>query len=118
MLFKNSGVPLPNKGVVDDARDLISSRLHDALTVRQILDELGVSRRALELAFRRHLGVSPHQYLLVERLHLARQMLKRNETSSILQICLNSGFTHPSRFAEMYARQFGELPSQTKKGNQ
>ena len=76
--------------------------------MQQVLDELGVSRRALELAFQRHLGVSPHQYLLVERLHLARTMLKRNE-ASILEICLNSGFTHPSRFAEMYARHFRRI---------
>ena len=110
---RTSAAPLPRKGLVDDARDVIAHRLSSSLTVQDLLGELGVSRRALELAFRHHLGVSPYQYLLAERLHAARRMLKRDRRS-VLDICIRCGFNHPSRFAEHYARQFGELPSQTK----
>ena len=33
----------------------------------------------------------------------------------VLNVCLDSGFDHPSRFAEMYARHFGELLLEARK---
>ena len=111
--FKSVGEPLVNGGLVHDATDLISERMHDA-TVKDLLDALGTTRRSLERAFQQHLGVTPYQYILADRLHRARQMLKQNERS-VLDVCLRCGFGHASRFAEKYTRQFGELPSETKK---
>ena len=108
-----TGALLAKKALVDDATDLIASRLSGELTVQELVAELGVSRRVLERAFRQHLGVTPLQYLFAQRLHAARRMLK-DGTDSILEVCLNAGFNHPSRFAETYARHFGELPSHTK----
>jgi len=103
---------VPKAGLVDDARDLISSRLTTSLTVGEIAGDLAVSRRVLERAFRQYLGMTPYQYLIVERLHAARSILKRRE-HTVLETCAASGFQDASRFSGMYARHFGESPSET-----
>ncbi|MGI9470325.1 MAG: helix-turn-helix domain-containing protein [Rubripirellula sp.] len=105
--------PTPEKALLDKAQDLIVSRMDRALTVGEIAEELSVTRRALERAFRHFIGVSPYQYLLLRRLHTARRMLTLGR-EDVLATSLQCGFEHASRFSKMYARQFGELPSQTK----
>lgn len=109
-----AGTQLAKRELVDSAMDLIGQRKSTQLSVQDILNELCVSRRVLERAFRDYVGVTPLRFLHASRLHLARRLIKSNQ-HSVLNACLESGFNHPSRFAEMYARQFGELPSETKK---
>ena len=103
----------PKKGLIDDARDLITLHLCDPLTVAILSQQLGVTRRTLERAFQTQLGVTPYQFLLVERLHAAQRLLKAGD-QSVLDCCHQSGFDDASRFSRMYARHFGELPTQTK----
>ncbi|MGI9516419.1 MAG: helix-turn-helix transcriptional regulator, partial [Pirellulaceae bacterium] len=92
---------------------LIDACPDEVYTAGQIAGELDITRRTLERKFQRHLGVSPYQYLLTRRLHLARRILKTGQTS-VLTACTRTGFANTSRFAMLYSRQFGELPSQTK----
>ena len=98
--------------LVDLARQSIRCRRNDSFTINDLLEDLDVSRRTLELAFRKQLGVSPYQFLIIERLCVARRLLKRSQ-KSVLEVCMESGFDDASRFSRMYARHFGELPSRT-----
>ena len=99
--------------LVDDARDIMARDLCSPLSVHAIAQELRITRRELERAFQQYLGVPPYQFLLVERLHAARRVLRRGE-HSVLNACLECGFEDASRFTQMYSRQFGELPSKTR----
>ena len=112
-----SSIPPSRKHLVDDARDLMILHLSDPLTAADISQELGVTRRTLERAFQTQLGVTPYQFLLTERLHAARSLLRAGD-QSVHDCCKQSGFEDASRFSSMYARHFGELPSQTKGRNQ
>lgn len=104
----------PSIALISRAREMIVDRLEDQLTAGEIAIDLGVSRRSLELGFQRALGMSPYQFLLVQRLHTARQHLKQ-DACTILEACCRSGFTNTGRFARMYSRHFGELPSSTRR---
>ena len=103
---------IPKAGLVDSARDLMSDRLVTSMTIGDVAHDLGVSRRVLERAFSKHLAMTPYQYLIMERLHQARSILK-NRQHTALETLLACGFQDASRFAGMYARHFGELPSET-----
>ena len=61
--------------------------------------------------FRRTMGVSPHQYVLEQRIHRAKQML-REKRASVLDISLSLGFEHPNNFARAFRRLTGGSPSQ------
>ena len=38
----------------------------------------------------------------------------KSDDASVTEICFSHGFYTPSRFAQQYARLFGELPSETR----
>ena len=54
-----------------------------------------------------------YQYILTQRLHEARRLL-RNTNVSVTEAAVELGFSTPSRFASQYRRLFGELPSATR----
>jgi AraC-like DNA-binding protein len=83
--------------------------------VVEVADALGVSTRALQQAFRSYAEISPHQYLLARKLHLARRHLARISgiRSPVTDAAISSGFTHLGRFSVYYGRLFGEAPRDT-----
>ncbi len=85
------------------------------VTVRGLAQCLGVSARALEYAFLGVIGVSPARYLLAERLNRARHQLRIRGPvgGSVTAVAFDHQFDNLSRFAQQYARLFGERPSET-----
>jgi AraC-like DNA-binding protein len=83
--------------------------------VAEIADALGISARALQQAFRSYVGISPHQYLLARKLHLARQQLNRPPLirSPVTDAAITAGLTHFGRFSASYRALFGETPRAT-----
>lgn len=102
--------------LVSDARDLVTANLGRIFTVTGLSQTLGVSERLLNYAFRDTLGISPLQYIQVQKLHAARRQLK-SSALSVADVCDLYRFNTPSRFARQYQRLFGELPSQTRYAN-
>ncbi len=82
------------------------------LSSAQLANTLGVSQRALQLAFRSVLQVSPAQYLLAYRLTMVRSQLM-NGGGTIGEIAFRHGFNDHSRFSQQYFRIYNELPSST-----
>ncbi|WP_232476080.1 AraC family transcriptional regulator [Flavisphingomonas formosensis] len=99
------------------AEELIRARFADPLTLADLIAASGVSGRSLHDGFRRFRDDSPMGFLKNYRLDRARQMLKeaRGSGLSVTDVSLAAGFLHPSKFAQDYARRFGELPSRTLK---
>jgi AraC-like DNA-binding protein len=86
----------------------------EVLTVEDLLEATGVSRRTLNYAFRGHLGVTPKTYLKSMRLDAARLELEvSGPGAKIADIANRYGFWHLGQFAADYRKQFGELPSET-----
>lgn len=74
-----------------------------------------VSRRAIQLAFRRHLDTTPTAYLRRVRLDLAHAELIAGSPAdlTVTEVAYRWGFSSPSRFAERYRIAFGTSPSET-----
>ena len=93
---------------------LIESRPREALSVTDLCRASEASRRTLEYAYRERFGVSPKTYLLSRRLDGVRRELRNRDPAQLITRVANRwGFHHLSQFAALYARQFGELPSET-----
>ena len=96
------------------ALDLIDASSREPLSVVDLCRTAAVSRRTLEYAFQERFGLSPKAYMLARRLGEVRAELRRDHASQpITRIANQWGFHHLSRFAALYRRQFGELPSKT-----
>jgi len=74
----------------------------------------GYSRRALELIFKRSVGMPPGRWFINMRLNGAlRDLLTPTPDCSVGEVATRWGFRHLPRFAEQYRHAFGELPRQT-----
>lgn len=106
---------LPAFHRVRAAEEIMHAEGDEPLSMIDIAQRLGVSLRSLQLAFTEvHDGKSPRQIYNQIRLQRARQrLLHASGRDQVTAIAMDTGFIHLSRFAQSYARTFGELPSET-----
>jgi AraC family ethanolamine operon transcriptional activator len=100
---------------VKRALEYLRSAGNGAVTVPSLCEGIGVSQRTLQYAFRETFGVSPLGYLRLQRLHAVRRQLmlgSRGETT-VATVACEHGFYELGRFAAIYAKTFGERPSET-----
>lgn len=84
------------------------------LELADIARHSGYSRRALELIFKRSVGMPPGRWFMNVRLNgVLRDLLAPTHGCRVADVATKWGFRHLPRFAEHYRRAFGELPSET-----
>lgn len=86
------------------------------VTISEIAEAAGVTTRALQYGFARHLDTTPMAYLRRVRLERAHQELLAADPASgatISNIARRWGFTNPSRFAAYYRGVYGCPPGGT-----
>jgi AraC-like DNA-binding protein len=85
------------------------------ITVADIAAAANVTIRAIQLAFRRHLDMTPTEYLRRVRLDHAHRDLSTADPArdSVTAVAYRWGFSSPSQFAQHYRRTFGVPPSRT-----
>jgi AraC-like DNA-binding protein len=121
--FPNTAVSSPS--AMDDhdahfqtlrrAMAFIESNAHKDITATDIATAASVTSRAVQLSFRRHLGMTPMVYLRRVRLDGARAELRASDPGAVTvtRIGTRWGFGRASTFAALYREAYGEPPSQT-----
>lgn len=125
-LFRSAAVALADPSVV--SRELPASSIQSRAVVNacvDMVDTLGrsvsiaelclaahVSERRLRSAFHDTFGRPPSEFFRIRLLSRARARLQAGG-QSVTQVALDLGFNHLGRFAQQYARQFGEHPRHT-----
>jgi AraC-like DNA-binding protein len=69
----------------------------------------GVSRFQLLRGFAREIGMTPHAYLVLRRVRLARRLLAAGQTPA--QAAVQAGFADQSHMTRAFVRQVGITPS-------
>lgn len=95
------------------AARIIEAHASEELSPGDLARECGVTPRALQYAFRRHLGCTPQDYLRRVRLDLARRSLRDGTSQSVGDAAAAHGFYNPGRFATYYREVYDENPGQT-----
>ena len=110
---------LPNrnarKKIVDLARDHVLANLQEPVTIGDLCEHLGVSRRTLQYCFQEVIGTNPVDFLRAIRLNNVRRELRAatHGAVQIADVAARWGFWHLSHFSNDYRALFGELPSAT-----
>jgi transcriptional regulator GlxA family with amidase domain len=91
----------------------MAEHLHLPLGIDELASYVGLSPRAVQLAFRQHRGVTPLEFLRTLRLDEARKRLASGTALSVAEVAESLGFTHLGRFTGNYKQRFGETPAQT-----
>jgi transcriptional regulator GlxA family with amidase domain len=96
--------------------ELVDNDATQDLTLARLAEAAGVRPRALQYAFRRHLGVTPLSYLQDVRLEAAHRDLVAADPSqgdTVAAIAARWRFAHPGRFSARYRARYGRDPSRT-----
>ena len=60
-------------------------------------------------AFRKTMGLAPHQWLMVRRVERARELIQEGE-QPLSEIALDAGFSDQSHFTRVFSQQMGVSP--------
>ena len=77
--------------------------------MENMADGMNMSRSNFYRKIKGVLDLSPNEYLRLERLKKAAQLLKEGE-NRINEICYTVGFNSPSYFSKCFQKQFGVSP--------
>ncbi len=92
------------------ARALLLADLARPWTIGEVAREVGLAEKRLKVGFRDHYGVPVYAFLQQARLAHARDLLTGG--MSVTEAALVVGYSNPSRFAQIFRREFGLRPSE------
>jgi len=92
--------------------DYISDNLESDISLSDLATVAGMSPHYFSELFKQSIGRSPHNYVLLQRVERAKQLL-RDPNRSILEAGLDVGFQNPSHFARMVRKIEGTSPSRS-----
>ncbi|MGQ7296461.1 helix-turn-helix transcriptional regulator [Quadrisphaera sp. KR29] len=102
--------------VVRRAVAFIEANASLPISTSDVARAAGVGPRALQLAFARHVGVTPMAHLRRVRLQAAHRELQAADPTAgdtVAAVALRWGFARPDRFAAVYRAAYGVTPSHT-----
>ena len=107
----------PKSTAVRRAMTYCEEHAAEPVSIGELAMAARVSVRALQLAFRTELGLTPMEYLRRVRLdHVHQDLLaiaQGRAAGTVTDVALRWGFTHLGRFSGFYRETYGKLPSQT-----
>ena len=104
-----------NQPKLVDAVAMMEANVEEPLSLAELAEQAGVTRRQLERLFRRHLHCTPSRYYLDLRLNRGRLMLLQTALP-IAVIAERCGFASAASFARRYGEKYGRRPSAERLG--
>lgn len=95
---------------VHRAVDYIESKLTDHITIADLADLLGLSRAHFIRAFKRAVGIPPHQFILRRRIERAKELLSENRMS-VSTVAHTTGFNGLNQLTRVFRRVVGVTPT-------
>jgi transcriptional regulator GlxA family with amidase domain len=91
--------------------ELMEANLSEPLSLIEIADHVGLSRRQIERLFRQEMGRSPARYYLEIRLDRARHLLIQSSLP-VVEVAVACGFVSASHFSKCYRELYARSPQQ------
>jgi len=92
-------------------RAYIDEHLSEDLSLEELARVVDISPNYLISLFRDSVGMTPHKYVLQQRIERTRKLLARPGLS-LLEIAQGCGFRDQSQFTTIFRRNFGVTPGQ------
>jgi AraC family transcriptional regulator len=90
-------------------REYIRANLASDLGLAEMAGQVNLSPHYFSMLFKRSFGVSPHSYVLRERIQEAQQRLAAHRMS-ISEVALSLGFSDQSHFSQAFRKMTGTTP--------
>jgi AraC-like DNA-binding protein len=100
----------PEHVLIRRAQQIVADHVGKSITVTELARMLSVSREHLTRRFKDEIALTPHDYILRQKLLLACHLLKETPLSN-KQIALRLGYDEPSHFTRTFRRVIHMTPS-------
>ena len=97
--------------MVDNARTYMLEHLEEKVEMPQVAQALSVSYTSFRRMFKSYTGIAPGQYLISQRIHRARELLRGTDLS-VKEIAYRLQFESPEYFATQFRLRTGQTPSE------
>lgn len=98
---------------IERAASIMEACYHTNLTMESIAAEVGFDRAYFSTAFKKHKGVSPHEYLTGLRINRACEIIESNDTASVGMVAESVGLGLQN-FARIFKGVTGKTPREYK----
>ncbi len=92
----------------------IRDNLHRSISVAEICRHVGASKNTLNRSMRRFNGMSVSEYIISQRMELAKRLLS-DTGDSVAAICEQIGISDPSYFSRQFKKHTGTTPVKYRK---
>ncbi|MDJ0592635.1 MAG: helix-turn-helix domain-containing protein [Pleurocapsa sp. MO_226.B13] len=89
--------------------EYINEHLNQSIKTKDLAEYLGISQFHFSRLFKQSTGISPHQYVMQQRIELAKRLLKKADRS-IADIALDCGFSNQSHLGKYFRQLTGMTP--------
>ncbi|MCK1346358.1 AraC family transcriptional regulator [Bradyrhizobium sp. CW11] len=97
-------------------KEFVDAHISKGIAISELASLVGLSPFHFIRAFKRSVGLSPYQYVLSERIGLAKEMLSRRDLS-IADVALAVGFSDASQLNRVFVKLTGITPSVFRREN-
>jgi AraC family transcriptional regulator len=98
---------------LQQAINFIHTHLDQDLSLTELASIINITPTYFASLFKRSMGISPHQYVIQQRVEKARLMLKKTDLA-IADIALQVGFSSQSHLTQQFKRLTGVTPRQVR----
>src|SRR4029077_15958219 len=91
------------------AKEILRAKLQGGVPLKEVARECGLSASHFSHAFRRTLGVAPHNWLIEQRIVLSKEKL-RDDRLLLADVAAECGFSDQSHLTRHFKRIVGVSP--------
>ncbi len=91
--------------------DYINAHLDCSLELEELAQQIDMSQFYFSRLFKQSLGITPHQYVIQQRVERAKQLLRKDELS-LAEIALECGFANQGHLNRHFKRLTGTTPKE------
>ena len=107
---KNTYLINDTQHIVNLIQDYIYAHLSEQLSTEDIANYFGYDKSYLIRLFKKKIGITPQNFIINERVHKAKELFKRYEYSTLLELALDVGFYDQSHFNRNFKKIFATNP--------
>ena len=102
-----------NRNLVNEIKDIITSRYNEQITINEMLREIYISPGHANVIFKKSTGKTIFDYLTDYRLEMAKKLLT-DQHSKIYVVSKEVGYSNKSHFCLLFKKYSGLTPSEYK----